>query len=553
MRTLKQTYLEHDMGLLQMISNTLGLEMAAGNRRAAAIDLAAAIQQSEQLRITCAGLSTDAREALRALLSSDGRITVAAAARRFGRVRPLGPGARLREQPAREPENSLESLWYHGLIGRAFDDKPTPQEYYYVPQELCALLPLPAENQTAHPKVEAQPPAANETVPAPHSLVDDACTALAFLRCWPVSADAEGGISATIFERLIPHLRLPAALDMLLALLQEIGLLSSPELRLNPEKTRQFLAGERAKQLRTLAQAWRDSTRWRDVLAVPGLRFDHTDTVRFEPIQTRAEILARLNTLVTENWSNLEAFVSLMRAYAPDFQRPAGDYDSWYVRTATTGEYLRGFASWERVDGALIRYLVTGPLHWLGLVDLSRVRDRFRLTSLFSALLGDTDWRIQEKQRPIAIHPDGVMLAFAAGSRADRFLAARLGEWEPDRSADVYRYRLSAESLKRASEAGISTKQMLAFLRRASGEKLPQSLRQALQRWGEKGPAAYLSEMMVLRVDSDSVLRTLRENAQTRRYLGEALGPRALQVHARYYQDLRDEMVKMGLLLQIRD
>ncbi|HJO33863.1 MAG TPA: hypothetical protein QGI62_07015, partial [Anaerolineales bacterium] len=108
MRTLEQTYLEHDMGLLQMISATVGLEPAAGNRRAAALELAAAMQQSEQLRITFAGLSTEAREALRALLSSGGRMTVAASARRFGEVRPLGPGARRRERPAREPANALE-------------------------------------------------------------------------------------------------------------------------------------------------------------------------------------------------------------------------------------------------------------------------------------------------------------------------------------------------------------------------------------------------------------------------------------------------------------
>jgi len=59
--------------------------------------------------------------------------------------------------------------------------------------------------------------------------------------------------------------------------------------------------------------------------------------------------------------------------------------------------------------------------------------------------------------------------------------------------------------------------------------------------------------MMVLRVDSESVLRALRENPRTRRYLGEALGPRAVQVHACYRQDLRDEMVKMGLLLQMKE
>ena len=553
MRTLEQTYLEHDMGLLQMISATVGLEPAAGNRRAAALELAAAMQQSEQLRITFAGLSTEAREALRALLSSGGRMTVAASARRFGEVRPLGPGARRRERPAREPANALETLWYHGLIGRAFDDQPTPQEYYHIPPELRSLLSLPAENPTAVPKVKVHPPAADETVPAPHSLVDDACTALAFLRCWPVSTTADGEISATTFERLQPHLRLPGALEMLLVLLQEIGLLSAPELRLDPQKTRHFLAGERAGQLRALAHVWRGSTRWRDLLAVPGLCFDHSETLRVEPAQARGEILTRLNALDKGCWFSLEAFVSFIRTQSPDFQRPAGDYDSWYVRAESTGEYLRGFASWERVDGAFIRHLVTGPLHWLGLMDLSQAHDRFRLTPLFSALLHDVEWKIAEKPRPLAIRPDGIVLAFAAGSRADRFLAARLGEWEPARAAEVYRYRLSAESLQRASEAGISTKQVLAFLRRASGGEIPQLLRQALQRWGERGPAAHLTEMMVLRVDSESVLRALRENPRTRRYLGEALGPRAVQVHACYRQDLRDEMVKMGLLLQMKE
>ena len=34
------------------------------------------------------------------------------------------------------------------------------------------------------------------------------------------------------------------------------------------------------------------------------------------------------------------------------------------------GQYLRGFASWDQVDGALIKYFITNILHWLGQVDL---------------------------------------------------------------------------------------------------------------------------------------------------------------------------------------
>ena len=38
------------------------------------------------------------------------------------------------------------------------------------------------------------------------------------------------------------------------------------------------------------------------------------------------------------------------------------------------GDYLRGFSTWDEVDGALVRFLITGPMHWLGLVDLAAPR-----------------------------------------------------------------------------------------------------------------------------------------------------------------------------------
>ncbi|NIO71720.1 MAG: hypothetical protein GTN71_22490, partial [Anaerolineae bacterium] len=46
----------------------------------------------------------------------------------------------------------------------------------------------------------------------------------------------------------------------------------------------------------------------------------------------------------------------------PDFQRPDGDYSSWYIRQADTGRYLSGFESWDQVEGALIAYLIAQPL-----------------------------------------------------------------------------------------------------------------------------------------------------------------------------------------------
>jgi hypothetical protein len=90
-------------------------------------------------------------------------------------------------------------------------------------------------------------------------------------------------------------------------------------------------------------------------------------------------------------WS-LEAFVDGVRQNHPDFQRPAGDYDSWYLREEASGEFLRGFKRWDAVDGALLRFVICGPLHWLGIVDLAapevgKQPSAFRFTAWASALL----------------------------------------------------------------------------------------------------------------------------------------------------------------------
>ncbi len=69
-------------------------------------------------------------------------------------------------------------------------------------------------------------------------------------------------------------------------------------------------------------------------------------------------------------WWSLPAFLRDLKLKHPDFQRPAGDYNSWFIKRAADGQYLRGFAYWDVVDGALVRFPIQ-ILHWLGLVDLA--------------------------------------------------------------------------------------------------------------------------------------------------------------------------------------
>ena len=64
-------------------------------------------------------------------------------------------------------------------------------------------------------------------------------------------------------------------------------------------------------------------------------------------------------------WVSVADFIDAVKATDPDFQRPGGDYESWYIRDAGSGAYLTGFESWDRVEGELLRALLTGPARWL--------------------------------------------------------------------------------------------------------------------------------------------------------------------------------------------
>ncbi|MEE3229375.1 MAG: hypothetical protein VX237_09815, partial [Chloroflexota bacterium] len=171
--------MQHDLALLRMIASAAGLLLTASNKRDAAIELATAMQQPDNLKLNCVGLGEEAQGVLYELLASKGQMTVSSISRKYGTIRPLGPAARQRERPQLEPANPVEKLWYHGLIGRAFDNQSDAQEYYYIPSDLLPLLPFPKPKGLNISKLQNHAPNENNILLAQHTLVDDACTTLA--------------------------------------------------------------------------------------------------------------------------------------------------------------------------------------------------------------------------------------------------------------------------------------------------------------------------------------------------------------------------------------
>ncbi|HMB23797.1 MAG TPA: hypothetical protein VKP08_13230, partial [Anaerolineales bacterium] len=361
MPDLFHSLLKQDIGHLHIIAELWGLELKSTNADGALEELVTALIKPDLFDEVVGSLSPEADAALTALVNSGGRIPWPTFTRKYGDIREAGAGKRDREKLYRQPTSAAEILHYRGLLARAFfDTQKGPQEFAYIPDDLVKLLSPKdtesikktsddSEESTAPPLGRAASPGEKgHEIPANDLILDDVTTVLAALRL---------GIEP-------PETRIPA--KVIQALLRSAKLLkgSAPQ----PEPVKAFLEASRLEALASLQNAWIESDSFNELRLMPGIICE--GEWKNQPQETREFLLNLLDAIPESKWWSLNAFIRDIKQKYADFQRPASDYDSWFIKREADGQYLRGFGSWDQVDGALIKYFITNILHWLGQVDL---------------------------------------------------------------------------------------------------------------------------------------------------------------------------------------
>ncbi|HEY71435.1 MAG TPA: hypothetical protein G4O08_12720, partial [Anaerolineae bacterium] len=352
---------------------------------------------------------------------------------------------------------------------------------------------------------------------------------------------------------LAPFLRQPASLELLMTLLLEIGVLESDPLQPVPSTTRSFLELPIEQSLNRLVRAWAGSVSWND-LAHTALLTHAGKHWPNDPLATRQNVIEIMAELRSGTWYEIDTFVSFVHDRRPDFQRPGGDFDSWYLRDVTTGTFLQGFAHWNDIEGALLRFLIKGPLHWLGVLDLGAADEElspsaFRLTSL-AAMLFNSDHvpEMEFENLPIQVLPDGSIDVPRRSPFTTRYQISRFCAWLPPEE-DSYAFLLSPSSLQLAQDQGLSLQHIRTLLEEASGKSLPPRLLTALQRWGRHGREAFLERSIVLRVAEAELLDRLLSHRATARYLIERLGPKVARLRPGDMRPLLAAASRFGLLI----
>jgi len=514
LRTLYQTLLDSDLARLHVIAHQWDITLVAERKSDVAAELADAMAHAETVEHILAGLDDAARAALDDLLRRDGALPWAIFIRRWGELRAVGPGRLEREELWREPVSAVERLWYLGLVQRAFATWPAGQvEMAFVPEELYLYMPTPALLEIASP-VSAAPPA--HQIPGTDVLADDLVTLFAALQMETLGPAVNGEKTA--------WMRLAQASALLETLALEQGWLQRDEryaLRPVAESMLAWLQADGWSQWMALARAWMESIRWNDLAAVPSLRPDPVREWPAEPRSTRQAFLDLLRHCTPDTWYTLADFTAFVRAQNMDFLRPDGDYDAWALRDATTEKPLRGIEAWDAIEGVWIAFVLTGPLHWLGLVDLDADPPTcFRLSAAGAALLELGDPPVLPEPPPLCLSDDG-MIAVPLRRRYARFQVRRIAQpltWDQD-----YRYRITPTSLTLARRQRISVARIMTFLEEATGQALPMHLRAAIESAYQGGAPARLEQVWLLRVPDPAVLAQPALRPFIRESLGEGL------------------------------
>ena len=539
----------HELIVLRIIGEWLDLDLT-GERKRDCVKLLAQQMSQLNMELELKLLPPEEAGAFSDLIDADGQMPVAPFERLHGSVRQMGPGKMEREEPWLDPISPAEALWYRGFIFRGFNEIREDQieELFYIPGELfnqvhSSVLIGENDSQILAP-IDISAIREHELVEAPIDMVDDMTTMLSISQTEPLRQDDLVQIEPFLLSTD------PLRRDLLFSLAWDISLFRPTDEGAKPARNAiDWLKQGREQQLRSLVDSWRDCS-WNELQNTPGLICEGSGWTN-DPLLARNAVVAALPR--NQHWYESIGLTNSIKENDPDFQRPGGNYDTWYIRESDSDEFLRGFSSWDKVEGRVIRFLVSGPLHWLGIVQLQCQDEpenfHFRLTRRGLDWLKDKPVKKDDITVPIVVENDASLYVPVNADQYHRFQIARIADLVRVEANKPFEYWLTPTSLKNAQEQGIEPSRLLEFLRDASGRPVPAGTKRAVDRWAERGLEARIERSVILRVRDSEILEKLRENPKTQPYISETLGDLSVVIQPGKWQQFRQAAAQLGLLV----
>jgi hypothetical protein len=269
-------------------------------------------------------------------------------------------------------------------------------------------------------------------------------------------------------------------------------------------------------------------------------------------VDFRRAVAGLIGRMAPGIWHGVDALVELLSRFSPRplvqpaYHRPKA---AWFVDRDGTRLSRQTAEGWQRVARAFAEALLGGPLSWLGLVDTAgapgRV-DAFRVRPA-AAVLGGRSGALDEEAGELLVGDDLTVLVPPGAADADTHAwLARLGELA-EASAAGLRYRLTAERVQSAFDAGLTGPEMLDFLAAGSRAPLPVGARAAIERWWEGyGAVRLYDEVCLVELGDDFLLPELLAATPLRGWLVHTFSPRLIAVEPAAVDNLVAALARLG-------
>lgn len=550
MPSLVQALPASDLNFYRIIATFWGFELVSNDPDEALKELAETVCDAELIDELFSTLPQTAVDALTFLYAKNGSFPWGQFTRKFGELRELGQGKRDREKPYEAPISTTEVLWYRGLVCKSFmNGEQGPQEFAYIPDEIAQSMEFIGYERAAIEVTQGTTEDAYvESTPVTQLLREDEFPGrlASELECKYVRVTRTDILDDTCTylatrrsESELPLLTVPE--KEITQFLNSLEILHSE--KIDAEKAKAFLEASRIDAIKQLRSNWQKSEKFNELSLIPGLVLE--GDWKNKPLTTREFIFEQLRKVPKGKWWNINSFIRHIKENKPDFQRPAGDYDSWIIKRLADDTYLRGFEHWDDVEGELIRYFITGPLYWLRFVELAGLEKNEPAVS-FKINPG---LPLQPPENgKINVAGNGKIVLVASTPRAARYQITRFCHLTKVHD-DQYHFQVSAKSLRKAKDQGLKIDHLLNLLIKYSGQAVPPVFIKTLKRWDSFGSEASLSSVTLLKFSKPATLQEFK-TSRAARYILQELNTTSVIVPADAAEAIRSALIELGILIE---
>ncbi|MCB8942868.1 MAG: helicase-associated domain-containing protein [Ardenticatenaceae bacterium] len=354
------------------------------------------------------------------------------------------------------------------------------------------------------------------------------------------------------------------------------------------EVREQFLRHKAAEQWAILARTYFEMTTWSEIWLVlaerPNLHLKRSKGYYYQNQYPenlyqnlalfRQQVLQVLACLPDDRWFSLRAVNDILALIWTRFDGWGWSHNRygnnvpppWFLeQDGRSLDTANNKADWHMAQGAFIKHLIQGPLHWLGLVDLSLSYGEltaFRLHGLADLFWDKTPAPPMRGQAvaQAAVKADEGKPASAAititdttitvdpaaiSAQAHNYLdnIAILGEADPGR----FVYRLYAPAAHQAFESGQTLDQILEAWGKLFDIPIPDAIQSQLTAWWQAyGQVRLYENVTVIEFGDDYALAEMKAATSLEKHLIAEISPRLILIPEPSIDILVAELEKAG-------